>query len=178
MKYTGGFKCDIKAKEIMKHLIEDIWFSAFSITYDTDNENNPMALIDTIFTATSNSGKQYKYAIELKERPQYEHNKYDWMLELPKYKILYNTQYISGYTSAYLNTFKDDIYALWTIKDIDKCKIESTVYANKTTQGNDNTIINKLSYLLPFNNATITGYTNEQEYISNNSRRKIDRTTD
>ena len=64
------------------------------------------------------------------------------------------------------------------IKSMISVKIESTVYANKTTQGNDNTIINKLSYLLPFNNATITGYTNEQEYISNNSRRKIDRTTD
>lgn len=159
MKYEGGFQCDKNGKEILKHLINDVWFSAFSINYDEDNENNPMALIDTIFTATSKSGKQYKYAIELKERPQYEHNKFQWMLELPKYTQLYNIQYYSGYTAAYFNTFKDDIYALWTIKDIDECKQLSTVYASKTTQGNDTTKINKSSYLLPFNNATITGYT-------------------
>ena len=169
MKYDNGFECDRKAKNKLKHLIKDIWFSAFTIAIDEINDNNDKAYIDVIFTATSKNNKQYKYAIELKERKGYNHNfkikdkTVDWMLEKEKYNKLYNAQYLSGYTSVYYNEFKDDVYALWTLDDIDKCKYEQSLYATKTTQGNDTTKYDKKPYLLPFNKATLTGYTYEDK---------------
>lgn len=159
MKYSDGFECDKKAKQQLKSLIENNWFSSCTIVYDKENDNNPKARIDVIFTAITKSNKEYKYAIEIKDRMGYNHNQYDWMIEPHKYKTLQSYQYDSGYTSAYFNTFKDNIYALWTFKDMEQCKYEDSVYATKTTQGNDTVKYNKQSYLLPFNNATLTGYT-------------------
>lgn len=162
MRYKDGFQCDKQAKQRLKNLIENIWFSAYTITYDINNDNDDKARIDVIFTATSKSNKEnhYKYAIELKERKKYNHNDFpDWMLEIDKYNILKLLEMESGFTSCYCNFFLDNVYALWTINKIDEETEISSVYAPKQTQG-DETKIKKQYIKLIFDNATITGYTN------------------
>lgn len=161
MRYNNGFLCDKESKEILKNLIENKWFSSCTIVYDEYNNNNPKARIDFLFTAITQTNKERKYAIELKERKGYNHNAYkDWILETDKYKPLKLLEIESGYTSAYMNIFKDDVYALWLIKSIDEETIPSTLLAPKQTQG-DETKIKKDCINLDFNNAILTGYTYE-----------------
>ena len=56
--------------------------------------------------------------MEIKQR-LYGHNDFngDWFIEMKKYNNLLDYQ-SSGYTSVYLNTFNDEYFAIWDIKDI------------------------------------------------------------
>lgn len=163
MKYEGGFKCDAKAKQKLKDLIENVWFSSCTIKYDIANENDPMALVDTIFTAITKDNKFKKYAIELKYRKGYKHTDFkgDWVIEPKKLIALENYQILSGYTSVYFNIFNDGYWALWTLDTITETKQPSTIKATKTTQGNDKEKIEKPSFMVNFNNANLTGITND-----------------
>lgn len=136
-KYNGGYKCDKPAKKILDELITDVWFSAYTVTFDIDNNNNEYAPIDRIFTATSiTTGKQYPYAIELKHRMGYNitDNNDDWMLEIDKYNDMQDYA-LSGYSTFYFNLFKHNDYYLWKFEDIKQNKTEGYKYSKPHTQG-------------------------------------------
>lgn len=136
-KYNGGYKCDKPAKKILDELITDVWFSAYTVTFDIDNNNNEYAPIDRIFTATSvTTGKQYPYAIELKHRMGYKitDNDDDWMLEIDKYNDMQDYA-LSGYSTFYFNLFKHNDYYLWKFEDIKQNKTEGYKYSKPHTQG-------------------------------------------
>ena len=136
-KYNGGYKCDKPAKKILDELITDVWFSAYTVTFDIDNNNNEYAPIDRIFTATSiTTGKQYPYAIELKHRMGYNitDNDDDWMLEIDKYNDMQDYA-LSGYSTFYFNLFKHNDYYLWKFEDIKQNKTEGYKYSKPHTQG-------------------------------------------
>ena len=136
MKLKGGFECDIPQKELVKQILNKL-FSGYTITYDIENENNKMAPVDMIFTATSNSN-ELKYAIELKQRLK-DHTDYngDWVINDEKYDWLKRYK-SSGYSSYYLCTFNDGYYAIWSIDDIEKYHTEDTFYIKPHTQADWN----------------------------------------
>lgn len=138
MKYEGGFNCDRNAKDILKNLIENKWFSSCSINYDTTNETDPYAPMDTVFTAITSTGKQRAYAIELKDRKGYSSEEFDdWMLETQKFNKM--SDYTnSGYTVLYFNVFNDDTYLLWDYDSINTNKTEGIRYIKPHTQGDEN----------------------------------------
>lgn len=137
-RYNDGYECDKPAKQILDELITDVWFSAFTVTFDLDNNNDEYAPIDRIFTATSTTGKEYPYAIELKHRMGYKitDNNDDWMLEIKKYNDMQDYA-SSGYSTFYFNLFKDNDYYLWKFEDIKKYKTEGYKYSKPHTQGDD-----------------------------------------
>lgn len=117
-KLPNGFKCDEKQKQLVKALIVEL-FKNYDVIFDEENEENEFADIDILFTAYTKDGYFVRrYAMEIKQR-LYDHSDFggEWFIEMKKYNNLLD--YLSsGYTSVYLNTFNDNIYAIWDIKDI------------------------------------------------------------
>lgn len=117
-KLPNGFKCDKEQKQLVKALIVEL-FKNYDVIFDEANEENEYADIDILFTAYTKDGYFVKkYAMELKQR-LYDHNDFngDWFIEVKKYNNLLDYQ-SSGYTSVYLNTFNDEYFCIWDIKDI------------------------------------------------------------
>ena len=136
-KYNGGFECDKAAKTILKDKIDNEWFSAFTVVYDEENEMDEYAKVDTLFTAYTDNGHQYAYAIEIKERKGYNHNDYDeWIIE--PHKLYTLKQYKDyGFKPFYFNLFKDGYFYLWDYDTIAKKHNEALIPIKPHTQGED-----------------------------------------
>ena len=137
MKYTGGFECDKAAKNILKDLIENVWFSSCTIVFDEENEMNEYATMDMLFTAYTTTGHHYAYAIELKERKGYNHSDFtEWMIETHKLNDMKRYRQF-GYKCFYFNLFKDGIYYLWNYDTIAENHKEALIPIKPHTQGED-----------------------------------------
>lgn len=133
--YENGFVCDAPLKKQLRERIMDEWFSAYTVTFGWECFDDN-AKMDIVFTATSKSNREYKYAIEVKERKGYtaeQLEKDGYMLEEKKYNTLcdYAT---SGYSSYYFNSFKDGKFYLWKNDDKMRNSRRGKVKANKYTQ--------------------------------------------
>lgn len=119
-KLPNGFKCDKPQKELVKALIEKLFYN-FDVIFNKKNEEDEFADVDIIFSLWTKDGYFIKnYAVELKQR-LYNHTDFngDWFIEVKKYNNLLDYA-SSGYTGIYLNTFNDNTYVVWDIKDIEK----------------------------------------------------------
>lgn len=137
-KYNGGYSCDKKAKNILKDIATNNWFSACTTVWDEENEMDEYAPIDEVFTAYTNSGKMGMYAIEIKERKGYNHNDYDeWLIEEHKFNTMkkYKEQ---GYKPLYFNIYKDGYYYLWDYETIASKSKTVEIPIKPHTQGDDN----------------------------------------
>mgnify|MGYP003289499478 CR=1 FL=1 len=136
-KYEGGFECDKAAKEILKDIIVNKWFSAFTVVFDEENEMNGYAPVDVIFTAYTKSGKAVKYAIEIKHRMGYKHSDYpEWMIEKEKLNVL--GEYVNnGFRAFYFNLFADGYYYLWDWKTMEENHSVKFKEIVPHTQGDD-----------------------------------------
>lgn len=154
MKYKDGFKCDKDSKELVKHLITEVWFSSCTVEFDEDNDTDEYADIDILFTAYTRTGKSYSKGIEIKERKGYTSTYFDdWVLEDDKYKKMLGCKN----ECFYLNIFRDNTYALWDIRAI-KDSDTGSIFAAKRTQEESNRI-NKKCHLLRIDDAILTGRT-------------------
>lgn len=162
MKYQDGFKCDKKAKEVVKDLINNEWFSACTVVFDEENEMNDYAPVDFLFTAYTNT-QSAPYAIELKYRMGYNHNDYDsWMIEPEKCNTLKQYQNC-GYRTEYINIFKDGYYAMWNIDTITSASTESVFSIKPHTQAEyEEKPVEKKRILIPLNKAFKQGYINDK----------------
>lgn len=119
-KLPNGFKCDREQKQLVKALIVEL-FKNYDIIFDEENDKNEYADIDILFTAYTKDGYFVRrYAMEIKQR-LYNYTAFngDWFIEVKKYNNLLDYQ-SSGYTGIYLNTFNDNTFVVWDIKDIVK----------------------------------------------------------
>lgn len=160
MKYKDGFECDKKAKNILKDLIENNWFSSCTVYFDEENENYEYASVDVVFTAITKANVEHKYAIELKERKGYDHTDYeDWMIEPHKVKELEKYSNF-GYKPMYFNLYKDGYYYLWDYDTIVSAGTETFKYIKPHTQGPDSEGKRKVKrILISSENATLSGQT-------------------
>ena len=119
-KLPNGFKCDKEQKQLVKALIAEL-FKNYDVVFDEENDKNEYADIDILFTAYTKDGYFVRrYAMEIKQR-LYDYSDFggDWFIEMKKYNDLLDYQ-SSGYTGIYLNTFNDNTFVAWDIKDIVK----------------------------------------------------------
>lgn len=134
--YENGFVCDAPLKAKLRERIKNEWFSAYTVNFGWECFDES-AKMDIVFTATSkSSSREYKYAIEVKERKGYtaeQLEKDGYMLEQKKYNTL--CDYVtSGYSSYYFNSFKDGKFYMWKNDDKMRNSRSGMVRANKYTQ--------------------------------------------
>lgn len=84
-------------------------FSGYTLNFEQHIEDN--GKIDIFMTASTES-REYKYAIEAKDRLYPSFAFEDWVLEYDKYKELMKS-YKKGYRPIYFNTFPDNKYYVW-----------------------------------------------------------------
>lgn len=135
-KYENGFECDKAAKEILKDIIQNTWFSSCTVVFDEENEMNDYAPVDVLFTAYTKT-KMAKYAIEIKHRMGYKHTDYpEWMIEKEKLNSL--KEYVdNGWKAFYFNLFADGYYYLWDYQTIEENHTVQLKEIVPHTQGND-----------------------------------------
>lgn len=158
-KYEGGFECDKEAKVILKDLIENEWFSSCTVYWNEDVEMDEYALIDLVFTAITKKDNVRQYAIELKERKGYSHDDYqDWMIEPHKLnKLKKYTDY--GFKALYFNLFNDGYWYLWDYDTINEKHTEVIKPIPLHTQGEDETPVMQIRYLINSKYCVISGRT-------------------
>ena len=157
-KLPNGFKCDKEQKELVKALIVEL-FKNYDVIFDEENDKNEYADIDILFSVWTKDGYFVRrYAMEIKQR-LYDHNDFngDWFIEVKKYNNLLDYQ-SSGYTSVYLNTFNDNTYAVWDIKDIVKSHKEGDWCIKPHTQADYyEKPVTKHRYTVNIKNAKLMG---------------------
>lgn len=162
MKYSGGFECDKGAKQVFKEIATKVFFSACTVIWDAENENDEFAPMDEICTAYTRTGKRGIYAFEIKERKGYNHNDYDeWIMEEHKYNTMQKCKE-NGITPLYFNLYKDGYYHLWDFDTIERKHTTATIPIKPHTQGDDNEQpTSKRRILINSNDSIRSGKTDE-----------------
>lgn len=131
MELERLYDCDGELKGRMRGLVDSA-FSAYTVTYDEKNNNDTKARIDIVFTATSDSGREYWYCIEGKERQMSSTGFPEgWIIEADKIESMKEKEK-DGYRCYYYNDFSDGVYFLWGMDAIERAE-KGLHYCRKST---------------------------------------------
>ena len=117
----GNFACDGDSKELFSEIMEGLFWRV--ITDVPEDITNP---IDIYMTGLTANGRVKPYAVELKDRWNYDSTSYGtsastegWIIENHKVRNLEDSTN-SGYTPIYACFFKDGVLAIWDLSKLPK----------------------------------------------------------